>query len=370
MVVMNEVLEKLPKYNIGDAAIGLESMIDGSRRPVVDRIMSEMQPKLQTKKKKNVSFADQKHKIRNQSAMTNSPSPSRYRMRAVVREEMASSPAKAGNSSANPIKLDQTRKTTSPGKNARPQQSPAGRSTRVATRASTLNGVDASTVDTLGKDVVLATDDSQPKTTTPTVPISAEFNSMNKRLDFDSTESERRRKAAMLAPDAPPFDIGTPPDEEAPEQDPEAIVNGHEGCIKASANKADTSITSVPHEYEKRVVKLGKFETSPYMNYETQKNYNVTKNVEELYSMVCRHGVRSKSSTKDKPIINVDTFFINLGDLADSVAPGKKLKNIVAEIGIHIINEENTNPRKCIMPLCVAIRIDFSHDDIPYLCFF
>jgi hypothetical protein len=53
----------------------------------------------------------------------------------------------------------------------------------------------------------------------------------------------------------------------------------------------------VHHEYEKRLVKIGKFEKLPYVNYESQKQYNVTKSIECLYNMVCEHAWDSNSET-------------------------------------------------------------------------
>jgi hypothetical protein len=72
----------------------------------------------------------------------------------------------------------------------------------------------------------------------------------------------------------------------------------------------------------------------------------VSKNVEEIYSMVCQHGFKTSSESNKEVVIDIDTFFINLGYLADSVSPGKQLYNTVAEVGIHIMKEENTNSKK------------------------
>ena len=55
-------------------------------------------------------------------------------------------------------------------------------------------------------------DDSTPRTTTSNIPSSAKSDSMNRKLDFDISESDRRRELARLAPDPPSFDLDTPPD--------------------------------------------------------------------------------------------------------------------------------------------------------------
>lgn len=179
-------------------------------------------------------------------------------------------------------------------------------------------------------------------TTTSNVPDSAENDPMNRRLIFHSTESERRERALRLAPDAPSFSLDTPPDEDVDHE--EADPSAH-------------SITPVPHEYDKRIVKKGPFQKSPFVNPETEKSYNVSKTIEELYSMVCEHETRRNPNdpNKGKTIIDLDEIYCNLGDLADSVAPRHQMVNIVAEVGIEIIKQENDNPKKYIMPLRIAV---------------
>jgi hypothetical protein len=66
----------------------------------------------------------------------------------------------------------------------------------------------------LGNNTNNADENSVPRTTTECIPSSAGVDSMNRKLDFNSTESERKMAAARLAPDAPPFNLGTPSEEE------------------------------------------------------------------------------------------------------------------------------------------------------------
>jgi hypothetical protein len=66
--------------------------------------------------------------------------------------------------------------------------------------------------------------------------------------------------------------------------------HGQPGCSKADTDASPDSVMLVSHEYDKRLVKLGKFEKSPYVNYELQKEFTVSKSVECLYNMVCKHG--------------------------------------------------------------------------------
>ena len=80
----------------------------------------------------------------------------------------------------------------------------------------------------------------------------------------------------------------------------------------------------------------------------------------ELYNMLCQHGSKCRTSKeKDEIIIDVGHSFVALKYVADSVAPGKELVNVVADIAIHIINIENNNPKKVIMPLRVSVSFIF-----------
>jgi hypothetical protein len=71
--------------------------------------------------------------------------------------------------------------------------------------------------------------------------------------------------------------------------------------------------------------------------------------------MVCQHGYKTLSQNNEEVVIDYDTFYYNLGHLADSVKPRHQAWNLVAEIGIHVIKEENKSPKKYIMPLRVFV---------------
>jgi hypothetical protein len=124
---------------------------------------------------------------------------------------------------------------------------------------------------------------------------------MTRKLVFESTVSEKRERAISLAPDAPSFELGTPPDEEQKRANAnhgkaeskvtlETIVHGVPGCSKLANDQSARSITPVAREYEKRVVKQAKYTKPPFVNSEPPKTYMVGKSVETLYNMVCEHG--------------------------------------------------------------------------------
>jgi hypothetical protein len=118
--------------------------------------------------------------------VTSSPSPSRYRTWFVVRQELENTPAKG------------IRGTTFIGsshlRNVNVKQSTPADST-----------TQRRTTSTSAWPTTVVDDYSMPKTTITNIPSSAEFDPMNRKLNFDSTESERKREAGRLAPDAPPF---------------------------------------------------------------------------------------------------------------------------------------------------------------------
>jgi hypothetical protein len=103
------------------------------------------------------------------------------------------------------------------------------------------------------------------------------------------------------------------------------------------------------------ILKVAKYGRSPFVTTEIQKNYSVSKSTDELYSMVCQHGYKTLSQNNEEVVIDYDTFYCNLGHLVDSVKPRHQAWNLVAEIGIHVIKEENKNPKKYIMPLRVSV---------------
>lgn len=70
----------------------------------------------------------------------------------------------------------------------------------------------------------------------------------------------------------------------------------------------------------------------------------------------------------DKIIISYPDYYVSLKHLSQSVKPGGKLVNTVAEIGIYALNETKGKvPVKQILPLRIAVRIPL----FPFFyCFF
>ena len=65
-------------------------------------------------------------------------------------------------------------------------------------------------------------------------------------------------------------------------------------------------------------------------------------------------------------IINYEFNHATLGDLVDSVKPGGKMKNTIAEMGIYVINGKKTRGAiKCVMALHVSVSF-ISHITFHY----
>jgi hypothetical protein len=122
---------------------------------------------------------------------------------------------------------------------------------------------------------------------------------MNRKLNFDSSESKRKLEAYRRAPDPPPFHLDTPLENEDDQalEHKEVVVTqtaertiAREGQGNENVNTSGASITPVAHEYNRRVVKPRKLTVSPFVGTEAQKAYTVRKSIDTLYSMVCEHG--------------------------------------------------------------------------------
>ncbi|KAK1669076.1 hypothetical protein QYE76_057235 [Lolium multiflorum] len=325
---------------------GLETVHDAVLRPECQQILAQMEPKIIPKKRKDVRFVDKKDK-RTKVEETNVTSPGRYRTRSAVRQELKNSPMKDGIG-------------TTPRKNATESGgSPSSSNSRRQTRSQVAAAIKSEK------------ENSGPRTLTTDVPQSAAHDPMNRKLDFESSESKReseREEAIRRAADPPLFDLDTPPDVN---DLGEGTANEQKNLDGTEARKEDvaqdrmnpkskqpaSSITPVAHEYEKRISKPGQYAKSPFVNSQTSRTFYVNKSVDEVYSMVCQHGWKHapRDPFNKEIVIDLDDIYVSLGDLADSVRPRNKLYNTVAEIGINIIKRENQNPKKVIMPLRIAV---------------
>ncbi|RLN25608.1 hypothetical protein C2845_PM07G17890 [Panicum miliaceum] len=121
--------------------------------------------------------------------------------------------------------------------------------------------------------------------------------------------------------------------------------------------QGDSSITPEYAPPPRRSFKLAAALQSRYVEIAPRKvSFKCSKEVCMVYDAVCtsiRRSTRAKS--RDAPIINYLFNFATLGHLVESVKPGGKLKNTVAEIAIYVINGKKTRgATRCVLPLHVS----------------
>ena len=168
-------------------------------------------------------------------------SPSKYRTRASVKAEMAQSPTKDSNFQRrqSPRRMISQEKEngnkSSPSHDCAPakMQSPSKENNGHRRQSPRLMGLQPKVDENNGS---------------PTLQ-----DSTVRKLSFSSSASERRKQAMDSAPDAPSFDL-----------DLDNLPMGDKEC-----NNGDPSNGSIPpvaaHEYQKRLIKNGKFEKSPFI---------------------------------------------------------------------------------------------------------
>uniref|UniRef100_A0A0E0HNH3 Ubiquitin-like protease family profile domain-containing protein n=1 Tax=Oryza nivara TaxID=4536 RepID=A0A0E0HNH3_ORYNI len=108
--------------------------------------------------------------------------------------------------------------------------------------------------------------------------------------------------------------------------------------------------TPVPHEYNKRVVKLAKFKRSPFIDYENKKQFMVSRVINEVYDDICKNGGRTKLRRNSRKIIDTGEYYIYLGDLANSVKPMGSLDNNTCELALIVLSADIKDNSKRIFP--------------------
>ncbi|KAF0905456.1 hypothetical protein E2562_004425 [Oryza meyeriana var. granulata] len=126
---------------------------------------------------------------------------------------------------------------------------------------------------------------------------------------------------------------------------------------EAIAKKVSEDTVPIPHEYNKRVVKPGKFQRSPFIDYENKKQFTVSRHINEIYNEVCRNRLRSSSTKKSVKIMEYGSFYVELKDLTDSITPLGLLSNNVAEMAIQVISADNKDKLKIIVSARVGVYL-------------
>jgi len=156
--------------------------------------------------------------------------------------------------------------------------------------------------------------------------------------DADPTSSKISRATAKGA--GTPQDVGTSSHTAA--QAPQAV--------------GDLSITPEYAPPPRREHKLPAALQSPYLNGARKVSFSCSRAVTKTYNAVCMFSGRStRSKNRNVVIINYLSNYATLGHLVDSVKPGGKLTNTIAEIGIHVINgKKKKGATRWVMPLYIT----------------
>ncbi|CAN6273204.1 unnamed protein product [Urochloa humidicola] len=125
----------------------------------------------------------------------------------------------------------------------------------------------------------------------------------------------------------------------------------------ASGNSSVTPAYQPPPRRQTRKAAVFR---SPFVDIEATNLFKCNKAVNDIYNAVlamASKGSSTRSSKKNQTdviIINYWDFHITLTELVRSVKPGASLENVVAEIGLYVINPKGKKATKRVLPLRVS----------------
>ncbi|KAE8789106.1 hypothetical protein D1007_36795 [Hordeum vulgare] len=123
-----------------------------------------------------------------------------------------------------------------------------------------------------------------------------------------------------------------------------------------AAHVASSSRTPAAVGHERRVGRAPTQLRSLFIDPGNADPFHCSKEVCGIYDIVLLAAFPPPSYLKrSKPIINYDEFFITCTKLANSMAPGRKMDSIVAEVAIIALREPGLKTKKSIMPLQITI---------------
>ncbi|KAM0863531.1 hypothetical protein ACQ4PT_044520 [Festuca glaucescens] len=135
---------------------------------------------------------------------------------------------------------------------------------------------------------------------------------------------------------------------------PVSKVKNNEGTRLPDAHVSDSK-TPVPQAHQKRILKPGITQRSPFVTNAKSTAPNIPKDTVGIYNAICQHGSKSESHLKKEVIIDYGSQFVYLPDLADSVESRGWISNSTCEIGLHILSQEMVSDKKIGMQLVISI---------------
>ncbi|KAM0903624.1 hypothetical protein ACQ4PT_018538 [Festuca glaucescens] len=157
--------------------------------------------------------------------------------------------------------------------------------------------------------------------------------------------------------------------------------NSFQTPIKEAENVATESISggtassTVPHQFQRRIIKLPPCKKSPFVNVDSTKQFLCTAEVNKLYAMIIQYAGRNtrqqNSDDKSPHIVNFGGYHVTPKELANSMKPGGWLHSTVMEVGIQAITKNMTpSSNKVIMPLRIGTwmqNLDFNRPEMKEL---
>ncbi|KAI4965854.1 hypothetical protein ZWY2020_047974 [Hordeum vulgare] len=198
---------------------------------------------------------------------------------------------------------------------------------------------------------VASTDDSSDAFVTPipTVPKQNKLTqrpthdcpSFNLNRSFHEDESTKRVVSASLKPCNLDVSLTETGDDWGLDLDPEML---QEVCYKAEMEFAKRK-ENERSEMQERTAKQSRYSDQDVKTpAQTTRAATVTHSTQTTRS-------KGKLTDNTKPILNYDEFFISHNELANSMAPEKKMDSLVAQIAIISLRGREIRPKKRIMPL-------------------
>ncbi|RLN38595.1 hypothetical protein C2845_PM01G01540 [Panicum miliaceum] len=142
----------------------------------------------------------------------------------------------------------------------------------------------------------------------------------------------------------------------------QATPAGPAGTSSAAAKGEAIEGDSITPDYAptpRRLLKTAAAMQSPYVGETKKMSFKCCKAVLTVYNAVCMcSGRTTRMNNRNEIIINYLSNHATLVHLADSVRPGGKLKNTIAEIGIYVMNGKKTKgATRRVLPLHVSTLI-------------
>ncbi|OQU87048.1 uncharacterized protein LOC8057512 [Sorghum bicolor] len=182
-----------------------------------------------------------------------------------------------------------------------------------------------------------------------------------KELDAQIEDIERNRTDKLLSSSAvKQTPVPTDNPIEHSERKPTRVEKTTSATTYGLQSAPSTSHTPAYQPPPRRPARPGRALQSPYIDY-ARNGLKCSKVASRAYDVVCsatRRSTRSSSQSSsqgDEIIISYPDYYVSLKHLSESVKPGGKLFNTVAEIAIYALKDRKAKiPVKQILPLRIA----------------